>query len=234
LSYGTGSQSMQNTPLQDAIDELLALNQFGRHAEMEARAGALLKSFPGVPVVRELLGIALAAQQRFADALPHFERAVRDDPSDPFFWDNLAFCQLQLGDIEATEATLREATARHPGSLSAWGALANVLFSRDRHDEARDVLGRILALQPGDPLSHFLLGRIAASELQFADAEQHFRTALAADPNVGTVHNELGIVQLESGDLRAAEASFRNALTLDPTDVNASANLDRVLSLLSQ
>lgn len=225
---------MQTTPLQDAIDELLALNQFGRYAEMEARASGLLKSFPGVPVVRELLGIALAAQQRYADALPYFQRAVRDDPSDPFFWDNLAFCQVQLGDLEATEATLREATTRHPGSLPAWGALAHVLVERARHDEARDVLTRILAAQPGDPHAHFLLGKITASERKFADAERHFRTALAADANVGAIHNELGMVQLESGDLRAAESSFRLALVLDPADVNASVNLDRVLSRLGQ
>ncbi len=70
--------------------------------------------------------MALAAQQRFADALPHFKRAVRDEPGDPIFWDNLAFCQLQLGQLDAAEATLREATARHPGSLSAWTTLANV------------------------------------------------------------------------------------------------------------
>lgn len=225
---------MQNTPLQAAIDELLALNEFGRHAEMEARATSLLKSFSGVPVLRELLGIALAAQQRFADALPHLQRAVRDDPGDPFFWDNLALCQLQLGELDPAEATLHAATARHPGSVSTWGALANLLFSRDRCDEARDALDRVLAIQPDDLGAHFLLGKIAASQLRFADAEQHFRAVLAADSGIGAVHGELGMVQLQAGDLRSAESSFRSALAFDAGDLNARANLDRVLSMIGR
>lgn len=223
-----------NTALQDAIDELLALNEFGRHGEMEARASALAKSFPGVPVVRELLGMALAAQQRFADALPHLERAVRDEPGDPFFWDNLAFCQLQLGTLDAAEATLRDATARHPGSASSWVALGNVLFVANRFDAARDALDHVVAIEPGDPGANFLLGKIAAAQLRFSDAERHFRNVLAADPTAAAVHGELGSLQLEAGDLRAAEASFRNVLAADPGDINARMKLDQILAMMGQ
>src|SRR5215510_11087118 len=81
--------------LQDSINDLLGLHSLGRYADMEARARAALKSFAGTAILRELLGVALAAQRRFADALPHFERAARDHPGDPQFWNNLALCQCE-------------------------------------------------------------------------------------------------------------------------------------------
>jgi predicted O-linked N-acetylglucosamine transferase (SPINDLY family) len=225
---------MQNNPLQDAINELLALNQFGRHSEMEERAKALLKRFPGTPVLRELLGMALAAQQRYADALPYFQRAVRDQPEDPLFWDNLAFCQIQLGDLSAAEADLREATARHPGSVSTWGMLANTLLSLDRQDDAHAALDRILALQPDDPHAHFLMGRIAAGRRRWAEAELHLRKVAALSPEVGAAHNELGLVLQAQGHLEEAEASFRRALANDGDNPAGLTNLALVLGAMSR
>ena len=225
---------MQNSALQDAINELLALNEFGRHAEMEERAKSLLKSFPGVPVLRELLGMALAAQHRYSDALPYLQRAVRDDPGDPLFWDNLAFCQLQLGDIEAAEGSLREATGRHPNSLSTWGTLADVLISRERYEEARDAVSHVVAVQPDDPHAHFLLGRIAAAKRQFAEAEQHLQKVIAVSPNVGAAHNELGLVLQGKGELERAEESFRRALALDGDNPVTLINLGLALSAMNR
>ena len=97
--------------LQDAVNELLRLYSGGRFADMEQRAKAVLKSFAGTPVLRELLGLALAAQRRFSEALPHFERAARDHPDDPQFWDNLALCQCELKDYEPAERSLRKSLA---------------------------------------------------------------------------------------------------------------------------
>src|SRR5262245_42028122 len=225
---------MQDTALQRAIDELLALNEFGRYAEMEERARSLAKSFPGVPLVNELLGMALAAQQRFADALPHLSRAVRDQPGDPFFWDNLAFCHLQLGELDAAERTLRDALAHHPNSMSAWGTLGNVLFVLGRFDEARGALDRVLAAQPGDPTAHFWLGQIALRQRHFADAERHLRATLAANPDIGAVHGELGMLQLWRLNLGEAEQSLRRAIALDPSNPGHRANLCRTLALLDR
>ena len=225
---------MQNTALQDAINELLALNQFGRHAEMEARARSLLKSFPGVAVLRELLGMALAAQQRYSDALPYLRRAVRDDPGDPLFWDNLAFCLLQLGDVAAAEMSLREATVRHPDSLSTWATLANVLISRQQYQEARAALGRVLAAAPDDPHANFLAGRVAAAQRDHADAERHLRKVIATSPDVGAAHNELALVLQDKGELEQAEACFRRALVLDGDSPPALVNLGLLLSTMNR
>ena len=111
--------------LQDAVNELLRLYSVGRFADMEQRAKAVLKSFAGTPLLRELLGLALAAQRRFSEALPHFERAARDRPDDPQFWDNLALCQCELKDYEPAERSLRKSLALQPASIDALSSSAS-------------------------------------------------------------------------------------------------------------
>src|SRR5215510_1972494 len=148
--------------LQDAINDLLGLHSLGRYADMEQRARVALKSFAGTAILRELLGVALAAQRRFADALPHFERAARDHPGDAQFWDNLALCQCELKRYAPAEQSLRRSLALQPASMEALVALGRVLHLLKRHDEAREVLERALALAPGHPAAHYHLGEALA------------------------------------------------------------------------
>jgi len=215
--------------LQDAVNELLTLHGLGRFAEMERRAKAVLKSFAGSPVLRELLGLALASQRRFSEALPHFERAARDLPGDAQFWDNLALCQSELKQYEPAEQSLRKSLALQPASIGTLVALGRVLHLSKRSEEASELLGRALDLAPGHPAAHYHLGEVLAGLGQIEQAEQQLRLAVAAEPNVAASHNELGRVLMRRGALRDAEASFRRAITLDRTLPFSHANLALVL-----
>jgi len=211
--------------LQDAVNELLRLYSLGRFPDMEQRAKAVLKSFAGTPILRELLGLALAAQRHFSEALPHFERAARDHPDDPQFWDNLALCQCELKDYEPAERSLRKSLALQPASIGTLVALGRVLHLRKRNEEASELLERALELAPGHPAVHYHLGEALAGLDQLEQAEQHLRLAVAAEPNVAASHNELGRVLMRRGALRDAEASFRRAIALDRTSPFSHANL---------
>ena len=173
--------------LQDAVNELLTLHGLGRFADMERRAKSVLKSFAGSPVLRELLGLALASQRRFSEALPHFERAARDLPGDPQFWDNLALCQCELKDYAPAEQSLRKSLALQPASIGALVALGRVLHLSKRSEEASELLGRALDLAPGHPAAHYHLGEVLAGLDQIGPAEQQLRLAVAAEPNVAAI-----------------------------------------------
>jgi predicted O-linked N-acetylglucosamine transferase (SPINDLY family) len=120
------------------------------------------------------------------------------------------------------------------GSARALTALADVLCSLKRHDEARSVAERALAIAPRDPAVHYQLGRILAGQSEFAQAEQHLRLALTASPNVAAVHNELGNVLRQTGALTEAEASLRRAIDLDPASPIGYANLGLVLGAMNR
>src|SRR5215813_5936504 len=166
--------------LQDSINDLLGLHSLGRYADIEARAREALKSFAGTAILRQLLGVALAAQGRFADALPQFERAAHENPGDPQFWNNLALCQCELKQYAAAEQSLRRSLALQPYSIEALVALGRVLHLLKRHEEARQALERGLALAPGHPAAHYHLGEALTGLDQCEQAEQHLRLSLAA------------------------------------------------------
>ena len=71
------------------IKQMLALYNAGRFADMESIARSVLPMAPNSPLLNELLGIALSAQNRNAEALNFLEAATRYAPRDPQFWENL-------------------------------------------------------------------------------------------------------------------------------------------------
>jgi len=224
----------RNSSLQDSVNELMMLHATGRFTDMEQRARVFLKSFAGAPVLCEFLGLALAGQRRYTDALHYFQRAARSDPDDAQFWENLALCQVQTGDLAEAERSLRRSLTLEPRSTHALTALADVLLTRKRPEEAKATALRALAIAPRDPSANFQLGRILAAESDLASAERHLRLALAAGPNVAAVQSELGNVLRQQGALREAEASLRRAIDLEPANPIGYANLALVMNAMSR
>src|SRR5262245_62581486 len=106
----------------------MMLHAMGRFTDMEQRARAFLKSFAGAPLLCEFLGLALAGQHRYNDALHYFQRAARSDPEDAQFWENLGNCQLQTGDAAEAERSLGRSLTLEPRSVSGQTALATALY----------------------------------------------------------------------------------------------------------
>src|SRR5262249_46693637 len=131
---GAAERFMRNSA--DPVNELLAMHATGRFAEMETCARGLLAGNPDAPILHELLGIALSAQDRPGDALFPLQEAVGRAPGEPQFWENLALCQRRLEQFAPAEESLRRSLALRPGSAATLNALGSVLRSLRRYEEA--------------------------------------------------------------------------------------------------
>lgn len=109
----------------------------------------------------------LAAQRRgWPDALGHFEQAVRLDAENVSALNNLGVAYLNLGQLEAADATLRRALA-HSGDLHfrAWNNLATVHFARQRSGEGCAALERSLRINPAYEFARLNHAHYCASDV---------------------------------------------------------------------
>jgi predicted O-linked N-acetylglucosamine transferase (SPINDLY family) len=204
--------------LQDAINNALGLFGAGRFADMERYARGALNAFPDSPILSELVGIAITAQYRPREALAFLERAVRGDRSDPQFWENLGLCQVQLGQFTVAETSLRQALAIDPRAVPSLAALASVLTTLGRAEDAQEVTERLLAIDPD----------YARKDQEWR--EQQLRGAIAANPASAELYDDLGLLLRLKGDAAGAEAHFRRAIALDARNPRALINLALLLT----
>lgn len=93
--------------------------------------------------------------------------------------------------------------------------------------EAMAAYERALELNPSHADAHVNLGRLLHEARRHADAEQHYRAALATGPNATAAYN-LGIVLEDRRRAREAVNAYRIALEADPRFADAHYNLARL------
>ena len=183
----------------DFVGELLGLHAAGQFAHMERMARASMRSYPGAAILHELLGMALSGQLRHAEALDQLRRAVRVEPNDAQFWENLGLCQRQLEDFDRSEASLRRSLALRPDSVETLNALGSVLRALRRYDEAAEALRQALAFDPNHFGARFNLAGTLLESGHLRDAETLIRQVIASKPSFPQAYACLGAILFETG-----------------------------------
>lgn len=114
------------------------------------------------------------------------------------------------------------------GAARAWLNLATGWYHEPAiaSAHAAEALRRAIALEPGQPVAHALLGAIQHQfEHDWPGAERHFQRALALAPSEAFVHSAYGCHLLMHGAFDAAERELGQARTLDPQYINARQHM---------
>lgn len=127
----------------------------------------------------------------------------------------------QSGNLSQAEVLYREVLQAAPQALEARNALAIVLASSKRFEEAAKHFRLILKGQPDHAHTHHNLASVLFEQELFDDAIKHYQFALKLDSKLAMAHTNLGIALCKKGRYEAAIESFRNALNLNKTDVAA-------------
>ncbi len=179
-------------PDQTDIQALAALLQGGQFDQAAITAQRLVARFPGVPILHLLLGSAWANQNKLDEAVQSYGAALALKPD---FFDaanNLGVVLEKQGRHAEAAESFRAALRIQPADAVVLGKLRAALgdcaiaHARDgRRDQAGDILGTLLDLEPADPeILADLCGRLVARQ-QYEDAAYFSAHALERMP--GTI-----------------------------------------------
>ncbi|TAL21542.1 MAG: glycosyltransferase family 41 protein, partial [Nitrospirae bacterium] len=204
-------------------DQLVALFNAGRHAEMEAQARLACERYPTSGFAWKGLGAALQMQGK--DALAALQRATELLPADADTHNNLGNALRDLGQLEVALASYTKALEMEPSFADAYYNLGNVLQDLGRLDGAVASYRRALEIKPDFAAAHSNLGVALKDCGLLDDAAASCRRALEIKPDFADAHNNLGNVLKDLGLLDDALASYRRALESDPGYTKALGNL---------
>ncbi|MFQ5600574.1 MAG: tetratricopeptide repeat protein [Candidatus Krumholzibacteriia bacterium] len=134
---------------------------FPRYAEHHYRK--LLETDPEHAQWLNNLGLSLAAQTRFAEAVPVYSKALRGDPERAELHANLGAALAQLGRLDEAVTSLSTAVRLEPGRADAHGNLGVVLAGLGRMREAVANLRKALQVRPAWPAVANILARTLAT-----------------------------------------------------------------------
>lgn len=216
----------------EAQQELVALFNAGRHAELEGQAKKLLQQHSDSGFLWKVLGAALLVQGK--EALSPLQKAADLLPEDVEAQNNLANAFRLAGRLDEAVARYRRALASRPNYAEAHNNLGTAQRSLGQLDAAIVSFHRALAIKPdfADALAN--LGNALKDQGQFDAAVISLRRAIELKPNHAKAHCGLGSALMDTGQVDAAIASYRRALNLDPDLAEAHHNLGVSLYKLGQ
>jgi tetratricopeptide (TPR) repeat protein len=139
-----------------------------------------------------------------------------------------AMAAERVGRIDITEADLRLLLAGAPENAMLLNALGYTLADRTtRHDEARTLIERAIALSPDDPAIIDSMGWVQYRLGNLPEALRWLRRAYSLNPD-GEIAAHLGEVLWASGKKREARATWKRALALEPDHVILRRTLERL------
>ena len=147
------SRASDQSPLQDALQDNLTrlqeaerLRQQGQYDRAEAICEALVRKHPDYMAALHTLGLILADQHRFAEALDCLVRAAMLNPQNWTTLTALSGVYLRLGANEMAARAIAQASAVKPDDPNVLVALGDI-YRKDREYElARETYRRALML----------------------------------------------------------------------------------------
>jgi tetratricopeptide (TPR) repeat protein len=125
--------------------------------------GATLLQQDAPPVaVHALMGLVYSKQQRWDDAIQHYQHALATRPDDALLLFNLGTLLAQQGNLQTARTHLENAIAQRQQWAEAHYNLGTVLLREERYREAIDALKRASDCRDLYPEAHFNRGNAHA------------------------------------------------------------------------
>ncbi len=154
------------------------------------------------------LGVALRAQERFADAVVVYKKALALSPDEGLIHANLGNALDVMGLSAEAEPHLRKAVALMPDNVDAQYNLAAHLIREEKPDDGVPMLRSIVSHHPHrwDAWTNLGVGLVALG--QWREAETCYRTALQLWPTAPEIHYNLAWLLLLTGQWREGWAEY--------------------------
>ena len=172
------------------------------------------------------LGTALLQDGRIADAMFHFEEAVRIKPDYADAYTNMGVAMMAFqGKPEEAIPYYFRALQVKQNDERLHNNLANSLSDLGRLDEAIHHFREALRIRPDHAEAHNNIGVALARQNRLGEAIPHFRKALRIKPDYADAENNMGSALARRGKLSEAVWYFERALQLDSGSAMAHNNL---------
>ena len=175
-------------------------------------------------------GVWHKTRGEFGPARACLEEAIRlrDDYASALA--SLAECDLHDGALDTAEEHARRGLASDPDNVPALRVLAAVHLKRNKTQDAKECLLRVIDLQPQNSGVRRGLAHLFRADKDFRRAAEQFRELVRRDDKDADTHVLLGLMLFQQGMVDESIACFRTALDHDPNCAHAWCQLGNAMA----
>ena len=222
------SKKIKNNKLsKEQLNSVVSLIQSGETKNAIESLNNLIKSYPNVPILFNLMGVSLNSILQYDKAAEAFLKAVQINPDYAEAFYNLGSSQKKLGKLEAAILSFKRAIEIKPNYLDAYNNLGNIYKDLDRINEAIDSYEWAISYGPEYVLAYINLALLYSS-FKLEKALFYFNKAIAINPNIPEAHYSMGTLLASLGRKNESVKSYEKAIELRPDFADAHHALSTI------
>jgi tetratricopeptide (TPR) repeat protein len=128
-------------------------------------------------------GDALSGKERYAEALPQYEKARQIDDKAPATWRKVAEAQRNLGEYPSAVESYRKMWELDPYEWSACVGWGWALFDQRKFSEAIEKYRQASELMDNPAEAYYCWGQALVNQRRYGEAIECYMNALQADPD---------------------------------------------------
>lgn len=179
-------------------------------------------------------GKALSAQQRYAEAMPLFERASQLDPRSIDAWFNIGYVGVMTREWQKTLNACERTILLDPRHAAAWSNKGAALNGLQRYAEGLPACEQAIALDPKLAAAWNGKGSALNGLQRYTEALAAYDQALALDPKLIQAWTGKGAVLINLRRYAEGLAACEQAIVLDPRHALAWKNKSLALRNLGR
>jgi len=196
-----------------------------------------VKALPTSDDAKLMLADFLTQQRGAAQGEQALRRFVAQQPDDYALQLGLGAMLQRIAQsakaVEVYQAVVRSASDDDPAGITARDRLAAIALSQRHEDEARTLIGQVLARNPRDSDALLMRAQLALAHNDTAGAISDLRAVMRDQPRNALLNQLLARALVAHGDLALAEEPLRTALEVR-ADPSTAAELARLLIRLQR
>lgn len=203
---------------QNDVNALMQLYAAGHYEKLEVLIQKLVKLYPRDPVLLNMMGATMTAQQRVDEAVSYFRQALALDFTAADTHSNLGTALKMQGKTEESIESYRQAIKYDPKHAGAYYNLAIALHTLGKHEEGIKKASEAIKLQPDYPKAYSNRGVFKQVTGDLEGARADFEKALKQQPKLAEAHYNLHTLQIDPGNMEPAIKSLKKAVGCAPTN----------------
>lgn len=211
--------------MQSQLQEAWQQHRAGNLSAAKSAYKKILTVDPNCAQALHLLGILLSQQGDLALAAHYLQKAVKLEPEQSVYHNNLANALVGLKRYEEALSHYQQALRLNPEYAEAYNNLGNVYYRQQHWEQAVACYSKATSLQPDYVEAHRNLGLVLLQQNKLAEAEKQFRNVLALHPMSVSGHYQLANLYLQRAQYTQAIHHYQQALCYQPQHIEALNNL---------
>ncbi|MCX6569016.1 MAG: sulfatase-like hydrolase/transferase [Candidatus Aminicenantes bacterium] len=213
----------------DTMERLSALGYVGAPVSARKAAGGsglLADPKDKIPVFNAVTRAGeLILQEKYDEAVPALEGALRQEPAIPQALLLLATCYNELGRNEDAKAELDIILKNDPESIPALISLANILLDEGKKEDVVALCKRTLSIDDKNTQAYTLIGEVYLEEEKYVEALPYFEKAIETQSKITRTRLNMAACLVGAKQYDRAEAELDAVIRDSPKFPLAHYNL---------